>query len=207
MSADNVKKIIGRAVTDAAFRELLFNKPDEALAGYDLTEAEIASLKNLTREQFDATASKLEERVSRAGMHLGDFIGDIVGTVGADEASIPALDGSSRDDAGGVLASDDSEVFKDPAYYGGEDTPLQSPVQEAIDEPDGFIAVHDESEPVMMEGLAEPGAEPEQPIDIISAPEEDGRAILPGEDMSSLDEKSNDILPLDGKGGDIAPDM
>ncbi len=65
MSAESVQQIIGRAIGDEAFRELLFSKPDQALAGFDLTADEIATLKGLKREEFDAAASDLEQRISK----------------------------------------------------------------------------------------------------------------------------------------------
>jgi hypothetical protein len=67
MSVENLQEIIGRAVTEPEFRELLFNEPDKALEGYELTEEEAAALKRLHREKFDAVAGELEERISRAG--------------------------------------------------------------------------------------------------------------------------------------------
>jgi hypothetical protein len=68
MSAESVKQIIGRAVTEPEYRELLFTDPTQALAGYDLTEPETDTLKRVTREEFDAVAGELGERISRAGL-------------------------------------------------------------------------------------------------------------------------------------------
>ncbi len=67
MSVDGVKQVIGRAVVDEAFRTLLFDKPNEALGGFDLTDQERMQLQNITRDEFDKVASEVEERVSRAG--------------------------------------------------------------------------------------------------------------------------------------------
>jgi hypothetical protein len=74
MSIENVQKIIGRAVVEPEYRELLFSEPEEALEGYELDEKEAAALKGLEREKFDAVADELEERVSRAsaGMAVVD---------------------------------------------------------------------------------------------------------------------------------------
>jgi hypothetical protein len=52
---------------ETEYRELLFNEPDKALEDYELTEEEKDALKGMEREKFDAVASELEERVSRAG--------------------------------------------------------------------------------------------------------------------------------------------
>jgi len=65
MSAENLEKIVARAVEDESFRALLFSHPDQALQGIDLTDQEIAMLKTLAAENFDAAAGELEKRISR----------------------------------------------------------------------------------------------------------------------------------------------
>ena len=65
MSAENLEKVVARAVEDANFRDLLFSDPDKAVQGLELTPEEILILKSLAREKFDAAASELEERISR----------------------------------------------------------------------------------------------------------------------------------------------
>ncbi len=65
MSAENLEKIVAKAVEDAVFRDLLFSNPDQAIEGYELTEQEILILKSMAREKFDAGASELEKRVSK----------------------------------------------------------------------------------------------------------------------------------------------
>jgi hypothetical protein len=67
MSVESLQEIIGRAVMEPEYRELLFSEPDRALEGYELTEEEASALKRLHPEKFDAVASELEERISRAG--------------------------------------------------------------------------------------------------------------------------------------------
>jgi hypothetical protein len=62
-----LQEIIGRAVMEPEYRELLFSDPDKALEGYELTQDEAASLKGLPPDKFDAVAGELEERISRAG--------------------------------------------------------------------------------------------------------------------------------------------
>lgn len=68
MSADDVRDILIKAVTDTEFRETLFNDPDEAVADYDLSEEELDALKQLEPDKFTAAAGELEERISRAGI-------------------------------------------------------------------------------------------------------------------------------------------
>ena len=71
MSADTVKQIIGRAVAEPDYRELLLADPAKAFEGYALTEGETATLKNLTAREFDTLGGELETRVSRAGLNIG----------------------------------------------------------------------------------------------------------------------------------------
>ncbi len=66
MSKEAVQAVIGKAVTDSKFREQLFASPDEALSGYELTEAEIAALKSIDSESMEVLAGSLDERISKA---------------------------------------------------------------------------------------------------------------------------------------------
>ena len=70
MSVESVQTILGRAMREPAFRNLLFRDPGQALAGYQLSEGEMASLRGLTAENFDAMTGELEERISRATFGL-----------------------------------------------------------------------------------------------------------------------------------------
>ncbi len=74
MSKEAVQAVIGKAVTDGKFREQLFADPDHALSGYELTEAEIAALKNVDAETLESFAGTLDERISKAfaiGIYAG----------------------------------------------------------------------------------------------------------------------------------------
>jgi len=66
MSKEAVQAVIGKAVTESEFRELLFANPDEALEGYELTEAETAALKGIDAETMESFAGDLDERISKA---------------------------------------------------------------------------------------------------------------------------------------------
>ena len=68
MAIDSLQEILGKAITDNDFRQLLFDNPDEALKGYELDDQERAALSALEREQFDLDANEIEERISRAGL-------------------------------------------------------------------------------------------------------------------------------------------
>jgi hypothetical protein len=74
MSKEAVQAVIGKAVTDSKFREELFAHPDQALSGYELTEAEIAALRNVDAETMESFAGTLDERISKAfaiGIYAG----------------------------------------------------------------------------------------------------------------------------------------
>ena len=66
MSSNNVQAVIRKAVSDPVFRELLVNQPSQALAEFDLTANERASLIKMDKSAFNADTVALEERVSRA---------------------------------------------------------------------------------------------------------------------------------------------
>ena len=70
MSTESVQDIIGKAVVDSEYRELLFVEPDKALEGYELTEEEIVSLKGIKAEKFDELLTDIEERISKAGINF-----------------------------------------------------------------------------------------------------------------------------------------
>lgn len=65
MSQQTIESVLTRAMSDAAFAELLFANPDSALAGFDLTAEEVASFKGLAREDLSKMAqASLEDRKS-----------------------------------------------------------------------------------------------------------------------------------------------
>ena len=65
MSKEAVEAIVGKAVLDAEFRQALFAEPDETLAGYDLSEQEVAALKAIDYETMESFAGTLDERISK----------------------------------------------------------------------------------------------------------------------------------------------
>ncbi len=74
MSTEVVVQIIGRAVVEPDFRELMFADPANALNGCDLTTEEAAALKSISREQFDAVESELRDRMEWARLlYEADF--------------------------------------------------------------------------------------------------------------------------------------
>ena len=72
MSPEAVESILSRAMGDAAFADLLFRDPDEALAGFDLTPDEAAKFKSMSRADFDQWSHlSAEERKSFGGGNWG----------------------------------------------------------------------------------------------------------------------------------------
>lgn len=70
MSKENVQKIIGRLVTDSKYAKSFFEKPDEALKEYELTEKEIAGLKEMKKEDIENKDGSVDERVSKVVLYI-----------------------------------------------------------------------------------------------------------------------------------------
>ncbi|MCA9972803.1 MAG: hypothetical protein KC425_21450 [Anaerolineales bacterium] len=68
--SDVVKEVIERAMKDEAFRQLLFNNPDEALKGYDLSAADRELLGNLDEDSLSEFSGDLGDRTTK-GMWPG----------------------------------------------------------------------------------------------------------------------------------------
>lgn len=67
MSMEAVQAVIGRAVTDAEFRQKLIDNAREACKGYDLTPEELDSLEALDAESLKQFAGTLDARISKTG--------------------------------------------------------------------------------------------------------------------------------------------
>lgn len=61
-----VQWIIGRALSDSIYRELMAQDPIAAWAGYELTEEDIAELKKWTPERIQAYLAEMETKVATA---------------------------------------------------------------------------------------------------------------------------------------------
>ena len=66
MSYEALSHIVARAASEPPFRQMLLRAPVEALAGYSLSAAEIASLSGLTAETFEVLRADLDDRLSRS---------------------------------------------------------------------------------------------------------------------------------------------
>ncbi len=59
MAKEAVERVIGKALLNAEFRELLFAKPEEALSGFDLTAAEKKRILWVDSETLELLAQTL----------------------------------------------------------------------------------------------------------------------------------------------------
>ena len=67
MSQHEIERVIGRAVTDSAFRQALIDNAREACKEYDLSDDELDSLEKLDAESMLAFAGTLDKRISKTG--------------------------------------------------------------------------------------------------------------------------------------------
>jgi hypothetical protein len=65
MSQPEIERVIGRAVTDAAFRQALIDDARAACKEYDLTEDELDALEKLDAQSLLAFAGTLDRRISK----------------------------------------------------------------------------------------------------------------------------------------------
>ena len=87
MSIQNVEAILARATAEPEFRKLLFTRPVAALAGYELTEAEINALSSLIHEGFDPRTARLETRLSTSAPSLNGALSDLSSATGNHHAT------------------------------------------------------------------------------------------------------------------------
>jgi Ribosomally synthesized peptide prototyped by Frankia Franean1_4349. len=67
MSQSEIERVIGRAVTDSAFRQALIDDARGACKEYDLTEDELDALEKLDANSLMAFAGTLDSRISKTG--------------------------------------------------------------------------------------------------------------------------------------------
>jgi hypothetical protein len=67
MSQSEIERVIGRAVTDSAFRQALIDDARAACKDYDLTEDELDALDKLDANSLMAFAGTLDSRISKTG--------------------------------------------------------------------------------------------------------------------------------------------
>jgi hypothetical protein len=65
MSQSEIERVIGRAVTEAAFRQALIDNAHDACKEYDLTEEELDALEKLDAQSLVMFAGTLDKRISK----------------------------------------------------------------------------------------------------------------------------------------------
>ena len=94
MSQEKMEEIIKRAISDEGFRTQLVTDPQKVLAEFELTQEEMKAIhEGLAGDQFDAVASTVEERTSRASIPLAEMLG-LVGDIPESAEGILEPDGS-----------------------------------------------------------------------------------------------------------------
>ena len=71
MSQKTVEQIMGKLLLDIDFRKQMTANMSQALAGFDLTEAERQGFKDLDLQDFSQSLTGLDERVSK-GIRLSN---------------------------------------------------------------------------------------------------------------------------------------
>ncbi len=65
MAQETVERLLGRILTDAAFRVRLFSRTDEQLVQFDLLAHERESLSRLDRDAIEKLSARLDPRIVR----------------------------------------------------------------------------------------------------------------------------------------------
>jgi len=63
MSKKGVAIVIGRAVVDSKYREMLKKQPHDAMAGYELTGEEMQAIAGMDHKPLDKLADNLNRRM------------------------------------------------------------------------------------------------------------------------------------------------
>lgn len=71
MATEQLTEIITKALTDGTYRQQLLESPDEAMAGFELSDDEANMLRNLKPEAFEEIDLDVEERQSKSGLGMG----------------------------------------------------------------------------------------------------------------------------------------
>ncbi len=68
MSQKAIEAVIGKAILNDEFRQLLFADPEQALAGFRLTQAEKTKLRRVDSETLEVLSNLLKERLGKFGL-------------------------------------------------------------------------------------------------------------------------------------------
>jgi hypothetical protein len=69
MSAQTIETILFRAINDVSFAEALLANPEQTLAGFDVTEEELANIKSMSYTDDDQFASVFPEERKSMGFN------------------------------------------------------------------------------------------------------------------------------------------
>ena len=69
MSQIAVEQVVGKMLLNTKFRQLMASNMPQALADFELTDAEREGFKNMDLQDFGNSVTGLDERVSK-GIHL-----------------------------------------------------------------------------------------------------------------------------------------
>ena len=72
-ASPGLSEVIGRALIEERFREILFQDRESAVRGYQLTDTDMTALDNLSREQLEQHAERFGES-SAEGLTIGIVI-------------------------------------------------------------------------------------------------------------------------------------
>lgn len=64
MSVKEIKKMYSKALSDAAFRDLLLSDPFGAAKGFDLTKVEVLAISSISKDKFVSELPKLTKLLS-----------------------------------------------------------------------------------------------------------------------------------------------
>jgi hypothetical protein len=65
MSREAFEAAVGKAMLEDEFRDLILADPDQALAGFDLTEEEVSILKKIDSETLDLISGTLDKCIRK----------------------------------------------------------------------------------------------------------------------------------------------
>ena len=78
-----VRWILGRALSDPAYRKLMAHDPSAAWQGYELTDEDLAQLKTWTPERIESYLAEIEAKIAGAvfdgatGFDLGETLSPV----------------------------------------------------------------------------------------------------------------------------------
>lgn len=87
MPVYTVQWIVGRALSDPAYRELMAQNPQAAWAGYELTPFDLSELRTWTPERIQSVLAELEQQIEVATFDgsVGFVLEDVAQSTNCDQ--------------------------------------------------------------------------------------------------------------------------